>query len=744
MKKTVCLGFVLLLCPLAGYTQVSQFALWGESSLGFKDTLVFGIHPSATFCEDPALGEVNSSGPPPAPFGSYFRWVNPRTSTVCDGDGCFDCGRIKTANGPSADYRPFVSSAHVDTFLMFIQPNDVGGGYPFTLGWNEDFDAIYDTIRLDYSGDSGAFSIDMSLDSTYAITDPSVRFARIVTWGVKATPIQPVLVSPANGSTDRPVIITLSWDSLSGADYYAVECASDTLFTTLVHNDTTSFSSAEVGILAAAKNYYWRVQAVNTIGTSQWSETWSFTTRVPLMAGSGTATLDGVISVGEYMDADTMGLTIDLPKGGTVPGTLYEMNDGENLYLALRFPRDENEYNIWVSFTFFRDLTWAREGDDFVEAKVGPYTPPSFNDRFLSDLFQCQTGVACGLYDTNYGGTTDGAVGFDTSGGNYTFELSHPLRSEDTLHDFFLWPGYGQKFRLDLHLLLSLEYYAYPVYFGSFLVTPPVPSLNVEVDSRWNLVSVPLAGASYSRAILYPSAITPAYSYDPVTNTYENGDTLVPGRGYWVKFPSEDVISLSGSGRTYDTVNVDSGWNLLGSVYNSISVSEIESDPPGMMTSPFYGYHSGYFTTDTIYPGYGYWVRVGQAGEFILAHEVPASVAKPSSRIRIVPGAELPPPPPSDLSDGIIGIPDSYELNQNYPNPFNPSTQITFSVPAPGQVTLKIFDVLGQELTTLVNAKKVVGTYTVEWNASDYPSGVYFYTIVAGEFSDTKKMVLMK
>jgi len=83
-------------------------------------------------------------------------------------------------------------------------------------------------------------------------------------------------------------------------------------------------------------------------------------------------------------------------------------------------------------------------------------------------------------------------------------------------------------------------------------------------------------------------------------------------------------------------------------------------------------------------------------------------------------------------------------LSSNYPNPFNPSTKITFSLPTPGLVTLRIFDVLGREIEDLVNERKEIGKHIFEWNAEGLPSGVYFYRIVAGDLIETKTMVLMK
>ena len=96
-------------------------------------------------------------------------------------------------------------------------------------------------------------------------------------------------------------------------------------------------------------------------------------------------------------------------------------------------------------------------------------------------------------------------------------------------------------------------------------------------------------------------------------------------------------------------------------------------------------------------------------------------------------------------------IPGTFTLSQNYPNPFNPTTKISFSIPLNkggerglSVVSLKIYDLLGQEVATLVNERLKPGTYEIEWDGSNYPSGVYFYRLVRDEFSGSKKMILLK
>ncbi len=89
-------------------------------------------------------------------------------------------------------------------------------------------------------------------------------------------------------------------------------------------------------------------------------------------------------------------------------------------------------------------------------------------------------------------------------------------------------------------------------------------------------------------------------------------------------------------------------------------------------------------------------------------------------------------------------LPNRFLLSQNYPNPFNPSTMISYQLPADGYVTLKVFDILGREVRTLVNERQIAGDYSVIFNASSLPSGVYFDRLEARNSIETKKMVLMK
>ncbi|MBK7868323.1 MAG: T9SS type A sorting domain-containing protein [Ignavibacteriales bacterium] len=99
---------------------------------------------------------------------------------------------------------------------------------------------------------------------------------------------------------------------------------------------------------------------------------------------------------------------------------------------------------------------------------------------------------------------------------------------------------------------------------------------------------------------------------------------------------------------------------------------------------------------------------------------------------------------PATGIDDLLGNANGYNLSQNYPNPFNPSTVIKYHLAESNHVTLKIYDVMGNQISTLVDEDKPAGVHSVEFNAEHLSSGVYFYQLRSGEFVDMKKLSLIK
>ena len=98
----------------------------------------------------------------------------------------------------------------------------------------------------------------------------------------------------------------------------------------------------------------------------------------------------------------------------------------------------------------------------------------------------------------------------------------------------------------------------------------------------------------------------------------------------------------------------------------------------------------------------------------------------------------------TSIDDELVGRPISLQLNQNYPNPFNAHTTINYALPKPSYVTIEVFDLLGRKVETLVDERQHAGYHQATWNADDFSSGVYFYKLQAGDYSESKRMVLLK
>ncbi|MDI6803320.1 MAG: T9SS type A sorting domain-containing protein [Bacteroidota bacterium] len=140
---------------------------------------------------------------------------------------------------------------------------------------------------------------------------------------------------------------------------------------------------------------------------------------------------------------------------------------------------------------------------------------------------------------------------------------------------------------------------------------------NFKIKSKipigWNMLSVPNIVSNYDKSIVYPDAITPAYTYE--SGGYVPKSTLENGKGYWVKFNQGHTYEYEGPPILNHEINLVAGWNMIGSISLNLLKSKATSDPPGIISSYLYGYRNGaYHVADTIIPGLGYWVKANQSG----------------------------------------------------------------------------------------------------------------------------------
>lgn len=364
--------------------------------------------------------------------------------------------------------------------------------------------------------------------------------------------------------------------------------------------------------------------------------------------------------------------------------------------------------------------------------------------------------------------------------------------------------------------------------------------ISFNVNSNWNIVSVPVIKSNMTKNELFPNSTSFAYGFSQSTG-YFQAETLYNSKGYWLKFPTAQQLTICGIPVENKSIHITQGWNLIGIFDSDINVSSLSTNPPNILQSYFYGYNSGYVISEQLQAGKGYWVKASQAGQIIVPSysnsnksnlKSTETIFNECGELIFVDGLnreyklylldkeidynlfDLPPLPPSQIydvrfvsdriaerlnqsneiliqsaiypiiiksskyslkieSENELGlseiispekeliinderikslkispvlIPDKTELYQNYPNPFNPATKIRFDLKNNSKVQLKIFDIVGRELITLIDEEKNAGVYYFEINAEKYslPSGIYFYQLITEDFKSVKKMIYLK
>ncbi len=661
MKSLFVLACLISVCSIT-YSQQVRFTIYGHDPGVYTDTIDFGVDTRATFCEDTVLGERNNDGPPPFPFA--FTWVNPRVGSLCDYNGCFDCGRRRYLGKRSLDLRPFTGTTQIDTFCIFIESYDAG--YPFYLGWMGLTRQSCDSIKLIYTGSTvGTVVVNMFDTSRHVITDPSVMIVSLIMWGVKDPLGKPQLSLPANNSAGIPLTESFSWQPLLGANGYVYQVASDSLFTSPLHTDTVLSTNLTVGPLDYHTSYFWHVRGLNPTGPSDWSDTWTFTT---------------LMQTFNYSVSSQWNI-ISLPL--TVP----------DAHFATLFPAAISKALSYSSTVGYQENAILTKG-------VGYWA------RF-------RTTQAVHLQGIPITNDTIGLVpGWNLIGSNSDTVSVNGIESfpPDNLESFFY--GYTNGISIVTTLLPLHGYWIKAVDSGEVILSASGGKAAEKVGTT--LITNILAGCNTIE----------------VTDAAGNSHSL-----YFSKRPD----GLPGSfnfelppAPASDIFDVRFGTG------QSVEFSEIgkERDIPIIITSATYPVT---FTWNIQSQSAGEFLKVGNRIRQLL----PGGrivIDKPETRILL----QLPP--------GASGIlPATYGISENYPNPFNPTTTIGYELPTASRVSLKIYNLLGQVVMTLADRIEEAGSRQVQWDASTFSSGVYFYRFDAvsvidpnSSFSTVRKMVLMK
>lgn len=231
-----------------------------------------------------------------------------------------------------------------------------------------------------------------------------------------------------------------------------------------------------------------------------------------------------------------------------------------------------------------------------------------FPQKIRAAAFGSNDGLQASVVVVNTDTTTDARVVPPTIAG-LTLVRSRLLSATNLFDDMFttttVAPLTDGRYSLTRAGVLVFEYlYNYT-------------SVNINVQDKWNMVSVPVQVSDYSTTVLFPTAVSEAFAY---SGGYEVRTTLANGLGYWLKFNGVQSVQISGIARTQDTIAVVAGWNMIGGLSQVVQTSSVASLPPGIITSPFFEFGpGGYSTSSSIQPGKAYWIKVNQNGSLILS-----------------------------------------------------------------------------------------------------------------------------
>lgn len=290
------------------------------------------------------------------------------------------------------------------------------------------------------------------------------------------------------------------------------------------------------------------------------------------------------------------------------------------------------------------------------------------------------------------------------------------------------------------------------------IIGASLQTYSIDVKAGWNMIgsiSSPVYVGSITE-IPENNTISFYYGYN---NGYQKADTIFPGKSYWIKLQNDGQIVLNSAMKVlkYDKIEKfeneliirDAKGNEQTLYFGKLNdqmrkMYELPPLPPA-------GIFDVRYSTGTIYA-----VEPENLLKITSAEYPLTIIWKSNTRARLVvdnkeiqvdgQGSTIITNPEAKIIFKTEGLttPEYYLLEQNYPNPFNPHTTIKFQIPKDDIVTLKIFNILGQEVTTLINEKRSAGYYDIKWNATNVPSGVYFYKLTAGNFTSIKKMLLVK
>src|SRR6267143_2172689 len=601
------------------------------------------------------------------------------------------------------------------------------------------------------------------------------KFATII-----AVPLTPTLVSPANGSTGQPLTVVLAWNPAGGAVTYRVQLAADSLFGSIVLDDSTvTATSRQIGPLSVNTLYYWRVNAKNSAGTSAYSSAWNFTTLIPpppapaLLSPGNNATGQATTltcrwnsSSGaakyRYQLATDSGFVNKAVDDSTLTDTTRAVANLANSTTYFWRVRASNgagsgAYSSAWKFTTIvalpsspalaapvngaacqstaLTLTWTA-APRAVQYRVQVALDSSFATKILDD--STVTTLSRQLTSLTGGTKYFWRVASSNAAGSSPYSAVWAFGTFPTslLRDAFNRANGGLA-GSNKWALIQNQPASGSLVIAANAVQPYSSAGNLYFGGVvWD--SLISGGAEASLTIVQKSgnlSYTSLFLYARMNNKDYN-----TGTGYRLRFQQQsptDRLEIHKVGPGYANyatlasvgikINAGDVLTLRSACDNRTLIGLVNGVQVISATDMTYTHSQWYFALrGCVFP------TPVRYDNFMISPRLSATSSAGQGGGR------------EDTSESVSAAPEEFGLGQNYPNPFNPASTISFAVPKLTHVRIQVFNVLGQLIVTLVNEEKAPGRYSVTWEAGGSPSGVYLCRMLAGDYLQTRKMILAK
>lgn len=452
------------------------------------------------------------------------------------------------------------------------------------------------------------------IDSTVA-SDSVRSFTTIV-----AAPSTFLLASPSDGAIDQPLAGILSWNLSTSAASYDVYLDVNNPPIEKVDSNVISLSFNYSNIQGGT-TYYWKVVAKNIAGeiTASNSPRHFTTLNVPTAPSDITS-----VSITEtslqitWTDNATNELGYRIYRSLSLGGP-YSQVDGDlppntTTFNDTGLAVNSKYYYRVIPFNNVGEGSYAQIALNTLAVIPGKSNITVLNHNSLTVVVNPSVNPS----------STQFAIMGSVNDTDFYVQQNGSLQSDIFWQTYTEWGG---AVGINVINLQSCQVYSFRVkarngedietqFSDTSMAQLSCNVMTYQASIGWNLLSVPIGGTDTRKSTLFPTSTSDAFAY---VGAYTAQDTLSSGCGYWLKFNSLDAVNLIGDLVSVDTIDLNPGWNLIGSVSSPVRVSSIVSEPAGIITSGYYRYEGVYMLSDSIHPMRGYWVKANSTGKIILS-----------------------------------------------------------------------------------------------------------------------------